>query len=147
MSILKVIEILQYFLIKKYMLPDLNMSHGKMSDFVSFPLFGFTLVIKLRNFDFESHWNTLIFFDKKRYGVRFEYVPWKNVWFCFISIAWVHFSHKTEKFRFWRSLKYFNVFWQENDVRFDYVLSNSVWFCLSFVVWARFWQQFEKYEF
>ena len=27
----------------------------KMSDFVSFPLFGFTLVIKLRNFDFESH--------------------------------------------------------------------------------------------
>ena len=36
-----------------------------MSDFVSFPLFGFTLVIKLRNFDFESHWNTLIFYDKK----------------------------------------------------------------------------------
>ena len=79
---------------------DLNMSHRKMSDFVSIPLFGFTLVIKLRNFDFESHWNTLIFFDKKRYGVRFEYVPWKNVWFCFISIVWVHFSHKTEKFRF-----------------------------------------------
>ena len=37
-----------------------------MSDFVSFPLLGFTLVIKLRNFDFESHWNTLIFFDKKK---------------------------------------------------------------------------------
>ena len=31
------------------------MSHGKMSDFVSFTLFGFTLVIKLRNSDFESH--------------------------------------------------------------------------------------------
>ena len=31
---------------------DLNMSHGKMSDFVSCPLFGFTLVIKLRNLDF-----------------------------------------------------------------------------------------------
>ena len=28
----------------------MNMPHGKMSDFVSFPLFGFTLVIKLRNF-------------------------------------------------------------------------------------------------
>ena len=27
----------------------------KISDFVSFPLFGFTLVIKKRNFDFESH--------------------------------------------------------------------------------------------
>ena len=31
------------------------MSLGKMSDFVSFPLFGFTVVIKLRNFDFESY--------------------------------------------------------------------------------------------
>ena len=29
------------------------MSHEKMSDFVSFLLLGFTLVIKLRNFDFE----------------------------------------------------------------------------------------------
>ena len=52
---------------------DLNMSHGKMSDSVSFSLFGFTLVIKLRNFDFQSHWNTLIFFfflDKK----------WRQIW-------------------------------------------------------------------
>ena len=31
---------------------DLNMSSGKMSDYASFPLFGFTLVIKLRKFDF-----------------------------------------------------------------------------------------------
>ena len=39
------------------MISDLNMSHGlmEMSNFVSFPLFGLTLVIKLRNFDFESH--------------------------------------------------------------------------------------------
>ena len=29
------------------------MSHEKMSDFASFLLLGFTLVIKLRNFDFE----------------------------------------------------------------------------------------------
>ena len=34
---------------------DLNMPLGKMSDFVSFPLLGFTLVIKLRNFDFDIH--------------------------------------------------------------------------------------------
>ena len=61
------------------MVSDFNMFHGKMSDFVSFPLFGFTLVIKLRNFDFESHGNTLTFFDKKRYGVGFQYVPLKNV--------------------------------------------------------------------
>ena len=36
-----------------------------MSDFVSFPLFGFTLVIKLRNFDFESHWNISIYLMKE----------------------------------------------------------------------------------
>ena len=41
----------------------------KMPDFVSFPLCGFTLVIKLRNSDFESHLAILICFDKKRYGV------------------------------------------------------------------------------
>ena len=35
------------------------MYHGKMSDFTSFPLFGFRLVIKLRNFDFEGHLITI----------------------------------------------------------------------------------------
>ena len=33
---------------------DLNMSHGKILDFIAFPLFRFTLVIKLKNFDFQS---------------------------------------------------------------------------------------------
>ena len=93
------------------MISDLNISQGKISNFLSFPMFGFTVAIKLRNFDFESHWNTLIFFDKKRYDVRFEYVPWKYVWFCFISDVWVCFCHKTEKFWFWSSIKYFNIFW------------------------------------
>ena len=37
------------------MVSDLNMSHEKMSDFVSSPLLGLTLVTKLRNFDFEGH--------------------------------------------------------------------------------------------
>ena len=37
------------------MVSDLNMSHGKMSDFVLFPLLGFTLAMKLRNFDFKGH--------------------------------------------------------------------------------------------
>ena len=41
---------------KKYM------SHEEISDFVSCPLFGFTIVIKLRNFDFESLWITVIFY-------------------------------------------------------------------------------------
>ena len=34
----------------------------KISDFLSFPLSGLTLVIKLRNFDSESYLNTLIIF-------------------------------------------------------------------------------------
>ena len=55
-----------------------------MSGFVSFSLLEFTLVIKLRNFNFESHWNTLMFFNIKRYDVRFEYDLWKNVRFCYI---------------------------------------------------------------
>ena len=33
---------------------DLNMFNAKVSDLVSFPFFGFTLFVKLRNFDFEK---------------------------------------------------------------------------------------------
>ena len=47
------------------MMEDFNMSHGKISDFVLFLMFGFLLAIKLSNFDFESHGNILINFDKK----------------------------------------------------------------------------------
>ena len=54
-----------------------------MSGFVSIRLFGFTLVIKLKNFDFESHLNTLILSDKKN-RVIFEYVL-SNVSFFFLS--------------------------------------------------------------
>ena len=52
---------------------DLNISHGKMSDFVSFPLFRITLAMKLRNLNFKVRENTLIFFDKEN-DVRFDYV-------------------------------------------------------------------------
>ena len=48
--ILEVIQInTSIFFDKKYMTLDLDISHEKMSDFVSFPVLGFTLVIKLRN--------------------------------------------------------------------------------------------------
>ena len=49
------------------------MLHGKMSDFVSFLLFGFTVVVKLGNFDLKVPENTLIFLDNKN-GVRFYHV-------------------------------------------------------------------------
>ena len=50
------------------MVSYLNMFHEKIPDFVSFLLFGSTLNIKLRSLDLKIHWNTLIFFDKKKYG-------------------------------------------------------------------------------
>ena len=37
------------------MVSYLNTSDGKMADFLSVPLFEFTLVIKVRKFDFEIH--------------------------------------------------------------------------------------------
>ena len=43
---------------------NLNMAHGKCL-IISFPLLRFTLVIKLRNFNSESHQNTFIFYEKK----------------------------------------------------------------------------------
>ena len=41
------------------------MAHGKMSNFVSFPLFVFTLVMKLKHFSFKSLDNTSIFIERK----------------------------------------------------------------------------------
>ena len=40
---------------------DLNMSQGKMSEFCFIPMVWVHFSHKLRNFDFESHWNTLCF--------------------------------------------------------------------------------------
>ena len=61
-----------------------------MSDFVSFPYCGFNLVIKLKNFDFEGHWNTLLIFDLKN-NVRFDYVLSNSVWFSLSFVVWVEF--------------------------------------------------------
>ena len=47
------------------MMPDLSISHGRISDFVSIPLWTVTFVIKMRDLDFKLHWNTLTFFDQK----------------------------------------------------------------------------------
>ena len=55
------------------MTSDLNMACGKIFDFVSFPMFWFIIVIKLRNFDFESDWNTLMFLIKK---------IWRHIGIC-----------------------------------------------------------------
>ena len=74
-----------------------------------------------------------------KHDVRFEYVPWKNVWFCFTSIGQFTSVIKLRNFDFeshWNTL----IFLSKNNFRFEYVLPNSVWFGLSFVVWVKFWQ-------
>ena len=55
---------------------DLNMSHGKCLILIHFHCLDYCSH-KPRKFYFKSYWNTWIYFDKKRYSVRFEYVPWK----------------------------------------------------------------------
>ena len=120
--ILRGIEILQYFLLKKDMMSDSNMSHGKMSDFVSFLLFWVHFSHKTEKFWFLKASQSSIIFEKKMVSD----LSHKNVWFWLISITWIHFSHKTE-FLILKVVK-------KNDVKFDYVLSNSAWFGLSFVV-------------
>ena len=126
---------------------DLNMSQGKMSDFVSFLLFRFTLVIKLRNFDFESHWNTLIFFGRKRHGIIFEYVPLTYLNMFHIPLFLFTLVTKPWNFNFeshWNTLILFN---KKNDVRCEYFLSNSIWFCLSFSALVEFWQRNTNFKF
>ena len=78
----------------------LNMPHGKMPDFVSFSLLGFTLVIKLRNFDFERHWKYFNIFWSKKNNVRFKYVLSNSVWFSLSFIVWAQFWQEVEKYRF-----------------------------------------------
>ena len=69
---------------------DLNMSHGEMSDFVSFALFEFTLVIKRRNSDFvESLKYILIKKDmlpglNMSHGKMFDSVSFPLLWFTLV---------------------------------------------------------------
>ena len=54
------------------MTSDLSMSNGKMPDFVSFLLFGLTLVVKRRNYQFLK--SLKHFFFNQKNDVRLEYV-------------------------------------------------------------------------
>ena len=105
-----------------------------------------TLAMKLKDLDFESHWNVFSILSPMKHDVRFEYVPWKNFWFCFISIVWFPFSLKTGKFWFWKSLKYFNIF-DKNlyDVRFKYVPWKNVRVCFISIVWVHFSGKTKKF--
>ena len=82
------------------MLSDFTFAHAPFN-FISLYLLVLTRPLKLKHAKY---------LRPMKKDVRFEYFPWRNVWFCFTSTVWLHFSYKTEKFWFWKSLKYFNVF-------------------------------------
>ena len=83
-----------------------------------------------------------------RNDARYEYVPWKNIWFCFISIVRIHFGHRSEKFWIWKSLKYL-IFLDKklHNVRFEYVPWSNAWFCFISIDWAHFCYKREKFQF
>ena len=70
--------------------------------FVLFPLFGFSLVIKLRNCDFESCWNTLILDSRllKKY-ICFNDSPSKTIKNAFYFILRALFVLKIFKCLSW----------------------------------------------
>ena len=52
--------------------------------------------MKLKDANYENHWNFLVFLRPMKSDIRFKYVPWRNVWFCFIFIVSVRFSQNWE---------------------------------------------------
>ena len=105
---------------------NLNICHEKMCNFVSFTMFGLTVVIKLRNIWF---WKSLKY--KKRHGVRFENAPQKM--FDFVLFSLFRFFILVIKLTNFDFVIFFD---KKNDVRSNYVFSNSVWSDLSFFVWV-----------
>ena len=73
-------------------------------------LFVLTFEMKLKGVNYNIHLNILVIETIKKW-CQIEHVLCKKVSFCFMSIDWVHFNHKTETFQFWKSLKSFNIFW------------------------------------
>ena len=96
-------------------------------------MFGFTLVIKLRNFDFESHWNTLIFFDKKDMTSDLNISHGKMSDFVGYPLLGLTLVIKLRNFDFESHLNTFFLT-KKNDVRFEYILPSQILFklrCLS----------------
>ena len=84
------------------MMSDLNIFPGKISGLVSLllSLLQFTLVIKLRNFGFESHWNTSIFLDKKDIASGWNISHWKMSDFVSFSLFGITLVIKLRNFDF-----------------------------------------------
>ena len=125
------------FFDKKVVKSDLNMFHGNMSDFVSFPLFEFRLVIELRNFDFKSQWNILIFsiknynaLDLNRSHGRMSH---------FVSFPLLGFTLVIKLINDFESWWYTLIFVIKGIWGQIWMYLSCVWFGSSLVVWAQFW--------
>ena len=68
---------------------DLNMSHGKVSELVSFTFFWFSLFIKKY---FNSFW--------LKNDARFEYALSSIVWYGLSFAVWAQFLQLFEKYKF-----------------------------------------------
>ena len=85
--IFKVMEMPKYYVNKKKWSQTCHMLSHDPFNFVSLYLFFLTFAIKLKDANYKNYWNVLTFLWPMKNGVRFEYVPWKSIWFCFVSIA------------------------------------------------------------
>ena len=141
------------FFDKKYMTSDLNMSHGKMSDFVSFSLFGFTLMMMMmmmncfcgmvdwrKAFSLISSRNHCQRSSPSRISdtPRAGFEPAQSLssglveWSCAVVITTTPRRHKAlaiklRNFHFQSHWNTLTFFYQKN-VRLQHVLSNNVWF-------------------
>ena len=95
--------------------------------------------MKLKDSNNISNWNILVFCDQWKMMSDLN-MSMEKIWFCFIFIAWVHFSHKTEKFQFWKSLKLCMIY--------ICMMSDLNMSCGSrFVVWLEFGNMLENTDF
>ena len=106
----------------------------------------FTFPARLKNANYKSLKYFSILRPMKN-NVRFEYVPWKNVCFCFIPMVWVHFSHRIKKSRFWKSLKYFKYVLIKKRCHIRIYPMGKFWFCFIFIFWVHFSHKTEKFRF
>ena len=92
-----------------------------------------TFGMKLKSASYKSHWNVLVFYNLWKIMPDLNMSHGKMSDFVSFLIFWVHFSHKTEKFRFWKSLKYFNIFDKEKDMA---PWCSGVWWCSVVVMYG-----------
>ena len=81
-----------------------------------------TFAVKLKDVNYKSHWNRLVFLRPMKNDVRFEYVPWKMsdiVWFPLFRFVLVIKLSNFDIGSHWNTLIFFG---KKVYIRFEYVL-------------------------